>query len=153
MTKEELLNRFKKLPVQSPEELVESKGDDNVSDLLAEATLPKKVTESEMRLATISKLSTEIYDADIGAKSTGTQKANLFMSQKSNLSLKRAILVQEQEKKHNRDVVVAQRAVEHCFLIGEELKYLALMGDKDAIKMLEKIKAAGVDDYRVYKRQ
>jgi hypothetical protein len=150
MSREEMANRFKKAPVQSPQEFVAEKLNDVVVET---APAPKKVTESEMRLATISKLSTEIYDADIGAKSTGTQKANLFMSQKSSLSLKRAILVQEQEKKHNRDVVVAQRAVEHCFLIGEELKYLALMGDKDAIKMLEKIKAAGVEDYRVYKRQ
>lgn len=145
-----LKDKFAKIDVQSAKEFVDEKV--KVVDATP-APAPKKVTESEMRLATISKLSTEIYDADIGAKSTGTQKANLFMSQKSSLSLKRAILVQEQEKKHNRDVVVAQRAVEHCFLIGEELKYLALMGDKDAIKMLEKIKAAGVEDYRVYKRQ
>lgn len=153
MTKEELLNRFQKIPVQSPEELVESKGDDNVSDLLAEAMLPKRVSKNEIRLAAIGKLSGEIYEADLSAKSTESQKANLFMSQKTNLALKRAILINDHEKKHEKEVVIAQRAVEHCFLIGEELKYLAFIGDKDAIKMLERIKAVGVEDYRVYKRQ
>lgn len=77
MTKEELLNRFKKLPVQSPEELVESKDDDSVSELLAQATLPKKTSKTDLRLAAISKLSDEILAADLGVKSTESQKANL----------------------------------------------------------------------------
>ncbi|WP_350613186.1 hypothetical protein [Pseudomonas sp. HY7a-MNA-CIBAN-0227] len=141
-----LKDKLKKIDVPSAKQFVDEKVPVN-------EVAPVKVTESEMRLANISKLSAEIYDADIGAKSKGLQKANLFVSEKTDAALKRAILVQEHEKKHNRDVVVVQRAVEHCFLIGEELKHLAFMGDKDAIKILEKIKAAGVEDFRIYKRQ
>lgn len=152
MTKEELLNRFKKLPVQSPEELVESKDGDSVSELLAQATLPKKTSKTDLRLAAISKLSDEILAADLGVKSTESQKANLFLSQKTNIALKRAILVNDHQKKHEREVVIAQRAVEHCFLIGEEIKYLAMIGDEDAIKFLQKLEEKGIDDYRVYKR-
>ncbi|MDY4309895.1 hypothetical protein SOX05_08450 [Pseudomonas putida] len=149
-----LKDRFAKIDVQSAKEFVEEKVK-VVKDIPAPvaAPAPKKVSESEMRLAAISTLSNEIQDADIGAKSKGLQKANLFLSEKTELALKRAILIHEHTKSHVKEVVITQRAVEHTFLVGEALKSLAFSGDADAIKLLEKIKAAGIDDYRVYKRQ
>lgn len=153
MTKEELLNRFKKIPVQSAEELVEEKSTETEAALPPRHTPVVKVSEEELQLASIKSLSSQIDKADISVRAVRKKKDNLNLTEKSELQLERAILVADATKQSKRQAVVAQRVIEELFMLGERLKYLAFTGDKAAIKMMEDMREAGIVDEYIYKKK